>query len=188
MLVGSNTFQSNEQNTTFYEGNLFQQYFEYDNEAYIIEVNRILVRDNIQMSFNFFTIPNIYSTSKVYRLNLETQQKTLLLDFDNNGVILTAIYRHTGGFYITGNYNNSSEFTTGLGKSEAFLRSYNASFTKIGEVVLSGSEHDVSQGIILDNDNQPVWIVSSNSTDGDFATVGANNTTGSFRQYFVRFN
>ena len=187
MLVGSNTYQSNQQGEA-YEGNRFQQYFEYDNEAYIIEVNRILVRDNNQMSFNFFTMPSIYSTSKVYRLNLETQQKTLLLDFDNNGVMLTGIYRHTGGFYVTGNYNNSSEFTTGLGKTEAFLRSYNASFTKIGEVVLSGSEHDISQGIILDNTNQPVWIVYSNSTDGDFATVGASNTTGSSLLYFVRFN
>jgi hypothetical protein len=121
-------------------------------------------------------------------LNLETQQKTLLLDYDSDGVFLTGIYRHTGGYYVTGNYNNSSEFTTGLGKTEAFLRSYNSSFTKTGEVVLSGSEHDVSQGIILDNTNQPVWIVSSNSTDGAFATVGANNTNGTLRQYYVRFN
>ena len=187
-LVGSNTWVNNNQQNESYEGSRWQQYFEYEDEAFVIEVDRILAYDNTQTYTSWFTIPTLFTSSKLYRLNLETQQKTLLLDYDSDGVFLTGIYRHTGGYYVTGNYNNSSEFTTGLGKTEAFLRSYNSSFTKTGEVVLSGSEHDVSQGIILDNTNQPVWIVSSNSTDGAFATVGANNTNGTLRQYYVRFN
>jgi hypothetical protein len=133
-------------------------------------------------------MPSTYNVSRLYRINLETQAKTLLLDYENEGVYLTGIYRYTGGFYVTGVYNDSDEFTTGLGKAEAFLSAYNTTFTKTGEVVLSGSEDDTTQGIILDDTNKPVWLVTSNSNDGDFATVASDNTEKTNRQYYVRFN
>lgn len=175
-------------NDEVYEGQRWQQYFEYEDESYMIENDRMIVQpDNVGI-YNWFALPSVYNVSKLYRINLETQAKTLLLDFDNEGVFLTGVYRYTGGFYVTGVYNNAESFTTGLGKAEAFLRAYNASFTKTGEVVLSGSEDDVSQGIVLDQTNKPVWIVSSNSNDGDFATIAADNTTNTNRQYYVRFN
>ncbi len=188
VFSGSNTWYNDNSNETSYEGNRWQQYFEYEDESYIIENDRLIIRDNNQMYYNWLAEDATYSVSKLYRYNLETQAKTLLLDYDNEGVYLTGIYRNTQGFYLTGVFNNSTEFTTGLGKAEAFLRAYNTNFIKTGEVVLSGSEDDIGQGITLDGEGKPVWVVTSNSVDGDFAEVGAGNTNGLYRQYFVRFN
>jgi hypothetical protein len=171
-----------------YEGSRWQQYFEYEDESYLIENDRLMVRDDTLPYYNWFAMPSTYNVSRLYRINLETQAKTLLLDYENEGVYLTGIYRYTGGFYVTGVYNDSDEFTTGLGKAEAFLSAYNTTFTKTGEVVLSGSEDDTTQGIILDDTNKPVWLVTSNSNDGDFATVASDNTEKTNRQYYVRFN
>ena len=184
----SNNYLNDNVANISYEGSRWQQYFEYEDESYLIENDRLMVHDNTLPYYNWFAMPSTYNVSRLYRINLETQVKTLLLDYENEGVYLTGIYRYTGGFYVTGVYNDSDEFTTGLGKAEAFLRAYNTTFTKTGEVVLSGSEDDTTQGIILDDTNKPVWLVTSNSNDGDFATVASDNTEKTNRQYYVRFN
>ncbi len=54
-------------------------------------------------------------------------------------------------------------------------------------LLLLGSGDDNGSQITLNSQGRPVWLVSSNSTDGDFAEAGASNTDGRYKVYSVTF-
>jgi hypothetical protein len=121
--------------------------------------------------------------STLSRYDLETGEKTILLQHENDGTIISSVYEKRDGFYITGSYYET--LSNDVESVDAFLRATNESFVTQQELILSGSKDDVGQGIVLDASGRPVWIVMSNSNDGDFE--GLDSTDDDFKFYYVSF-
>jgi hypothetical protein len=121
--------------------------------------------------------------STLSRYDLETGEKTILLQHENDGTIISSVYEKRDGFYITGSYYET--LSNDVESVDAFLRATNESFVTQQELILSGSKDDVGHGIVLNASGQPVWIVMSNSNDGDFE--GLDSTDDDFKFYYVSF-
>ena len=125
----------------------------------------------------------VSAVSTVYRYNIETGEKTLVIENDNNGTVITGVYEKSDGYYLTGSYYETD--TNEVSSVDAFLRATNDAFVTQQELVLSGSKDDIGQLIMLDGSGRPVWIVMSNSIDGDFAGLGG--VENRFTTYSVSF-
>jgi hypothetical protein len=123
------------------------------------------------------------AVSTLSRYNLETGEKTVVIENDNNGTLLSGIYETSDGYYLTGSYYDTD--TNEIDSVDAFLVATNDAFVTQQELILSGSGDDMGQGIMLNASGRPVWIVMSNSTDGDFA--GLDGDENRFSNYFVSF-
>lgn len=91
-----------------------------------------------------------------------------------------------GGYYVSGTYYES-ESTPDVQSTDAFLLEVDEDFNTINELILAGSGDDNGSQITLNSQGRPVWLVQSNSTDGDFEEAGASNTDGRFKIYSVTF-
>jgi len=128
----------------------------------------------------------IYTYNALSSVNLDTNEVTLIEENDNNGKFISGIYQKNGGYYLTGTYYES-EATPDVQSTDAFLIEVDEDFNVINELVLAGSGDDNGSQITLNSQGRPVWLVQSNSTDGDFAEAGASNTEGRFKVYSVTF-
>ena len=191
-LVSVNTWYRDNQNVagaTWIQGNRYQNYIRMDNEeVYIVENNDIfsyLLSDNF---FNGSTLNEdhlISSYNALYQVNLSTNVKTLIEENDNNGKSIGGIFEKEDGYFITGSYYPTD--TNDVESVDAFLMEVDLAFETVQELVLSGSGDDQGGTIALNSSGQPVWMVSSNSTDGDFAAFAASNPTNRFNNYSVSF-
>jgi hypothetical protein len=191
-LVSVNTWYRDNQNVagaTWIQGNRYQNYLRLDNEeVYIVENNDIfsyLLSDNF---FNGSTLNEdhlISSYNALYQVNLSTNVKTLIEENDNNGKSIGGIFEKEDGYFITGSYYPTD--TNDVESVDAFLMEVDLAFETVQELVLSGSGDDQGGTIALNSSGQPVWMVSSNSTDGDFAAFAASNPTNRFNNYSVSF-
>lgn len=127
----------------------------------------------------------LYTKNSLIEINLSTNTKTLIVTNDDNGTFITGIYEKSDGFYLSGSYYETD--TNDIEVSDAFLRAIDENFATVEEVVLAGSKDDIGNLITLNASGQPVWIVSSNSTDGDFAAFASSNPTNLFVTYAVTF-
>ncbi len=128
----------------------------------------------------------IYTYSSLSSVNLETGELTLIEENDDNGKFISNIYQKTGGYYITGTYYES-EATPNVQSTDAFLLQLNENFETVAELVLAGSGDEIGSQITLNAQGRPVWLVQSNSRDGDFTEAGASNTEGRLKLYSVSF-
>ena len=191
-LVSVNTWYRYNQNVagaTWIQGNRYQNYIRMDNEeVYIVENNDIfsyILTDNF---FNGSTLNEdhlISSYNALYEVNLSTNVKTLIEENDNNGKSIGGIFEKEDGYFITGSYYPTD--TNDVESVDAFLMEVDLAFETVQELVLSGSGDDQGGTIALNSSGQPVWMVSSNSTDGDFAAFAASNPTNRFNNYSVSF-
>ena len=123
------------------------------------------------------------AVSTLSRYNLETGEKTVVIEHDNNGTFLSGIYETSDGYYLTGSYYATD--ANEIDSVDAFLVATNDAFVTQQELILSGSGDDMGQGIMLNASGRPVWIVMSKSTDGDFE--GLDGDEDRFSSYFVSF-
>ena len=128
----------------------------------------------------------IYTYNALSSVNVDTNEVTLIEENDDNGKYISGIYQKTGGYYLTGTYYES-DATPDVERTDAFLIEVDEDFNVVNELVLNGSGDDNGSQITLNSRGRPVWLVSSNSTDGDFAEAGASNTEGRFKVYSVSF-
>jgi hypothetical protein len=117
---------------------------------------------------------------------LDTNEVTLIEENDDNGKYVAGVYQKNGGYYLTGTYYES-EATPDVQSTDAFLIEVDEEFNVVNELVLAGSGDDNGSQITLNSQGRPVWLVSSSSTDGDFAEAGASNTDGRYKVYSVTF-
>jgi len=123
------------------------------------------------------------AVSTLSRYNLETGEKTVVIEHDNNGTFLSGVYEKSNGYYLLGSYYKTD--TNEIDSVDAFLAATNDAFVTQQELILSGSGDDMGQAIMLNASGRPVWIVVSNSTDGDFAGLGG--VENRFSTYSVSF-
>jgi hypothetical protein len=123
------------------------------------------------------------AVSNLSRYDLETGDTSLVLEHDNDGTIIQAVYEKSDGYYVSGSYYETP--SNNVKSVDAFLRATTSSFGTEQELTLSGSNDDVGLGIVLNASGQPVWIVMSNSNDGDFEDLDAEG--GNFNFYYVSF-
>ena len=128
----------------------------------------------------------IYTYSAISLIDLVTNEVTLIEENDDNGKYVTGVYQKNGGYYVSGSYYEC-DATPDVQSSDAFLLEVDEDFNTINELVLAGSGDDNGSQITLNSQGRPVWLVQSNSTDGDFAEAGASNTEGRFKVYSVTF-
>jgi hypothetical protein len=123
------------------------------------------------------------AVSTLSRYNLETGERTIVLENDNNGTILGGVYEKSNGYYLTGSYYDTG--ANDIDSVDAFLVATNDAFVTQQELILSGSGDDMGQSIMLNASGRPVWMVFSNSTDGDFAGLGGDENR--YGTYSVSF-
>ncbi len=128
----------------------------------------------------------VYTYNAISKVNLVTNEITLIEENDDNGKYIAGIYQKNGGYYVSGTYYES-ESTPDVQSTDAFLLEVDEDFNTINELILAGSGDDNGSQITLNSQGRPVWLVQSNSTDGDFAEAGASNTEGRFKVYSVTF-
>ena len=128
----------------------------------------------------------VYTYNALSSVNLDTNEVTLIEENDDNGKYVAGVYQKNGGYYLTGTYYES-EATRDVQSTDAFLIEVDEDFNIVNELVLAGSGDDNGSQITLNSQGRPVWLVSSNSTDGDFAEAGASNTDGRYKVYSVTF-
>ena len=194
-MVNVNTWynQRDNQNSnieTWIQGNRNQSYISMDNgEVYIIESNNFYTYTRNQTTFGGFSNLNednlISSYNALYRVNLSTNVKTLIEENDNNGKTINGIFEKEGGYFITGSYYKTD--SNDVESVDAYLMEVDLAFETVQEIVLSGSGDDQGATIALNSSGRPVWIVSSNSTDGDFAAFATSNPDNRFTTYSVSF-
>jgi hypothetical protein len=177
-------------NDTWIQGHRSQSYISMDNgEVYIIESNYFYTYTRNQTTFGGFSNLNednlISSYNALYRVNLSTNVKTLIEENDNNGKTISGIFEKEGGYFITGSYYKTD--SNDVESVDAYLMEVDLAFEKVQEIVLSGSGDDQGVTIALNSSGRPVWIVSSNSTDGDFAAFATSNPDNRFTTYSVSF-
>jgi hypothetical protein len=141
--------------------------------------------DVLGMSFSSMIDHLISSYNALYEVNLSTNVKTLIEENNNNGKSIGGIFEKEDGYFITGSYYPTD--TNDVESVDAFLMEVDLAFETVQELVLSGSGDDQGGTIALNSSGQPVWMVSSNSTDGDFAAFAASNPTNRFNNYSVSF-
>jgi hypothetical protein len=155
-------------------------------DSFVID-NKVLIVWEGQVSQQTYSQYNperlVDSVSTLSRYNLETGEKTLVIEHDNNGTILSGIYEKSNGYYLTGSYYETD--TNDIASVDAFLLATNDTFVTQQELILSGSNDDMGLNIMLNASGRPVWIVQSNSTDGDFAGLGG--VENRFSTYSVSF-
>lgn len=191
-LVSVNTWYRDNENVagaTWFQGSRYQNYLRLDNEeVYIVENNNIfsyLLTDNF---FNGSALNEdhlISNYNALYQVNLSTNVKTLIEENDNNGKSIGGIFEKEDGYFITGSYYPTD--SNNVESVDAFLMEVDLAFETVQELVLSGSGDDQGGTIALNSSGQPVWMVSSNSTDGDFADFASSNPTNRFNNYSVSF-
>ena len=128
----------------------------------------------------------VYTYNALSSVNLDTNEVTLIEENDDNGKYVAGVYQKNGGYYLTGTYYET-EATRDVQSTDAFLIEVDEDFNIVNELVLAGSGDDNGSQITLNSQGRPVWLVSSNSTDGDFAEAGASNTDGRYKVYSVTF-
>jgi hypothetical protein len=130
----------------------------------------------------------VYTYNAISKVDLVTNEVTLIEENEDNGkyIYISGIYQKSGGYYVSGTYYES-ESTPEVQSTDAFLLEVDEDFNTINELVLAGSRDDNGSQITLNSQGRPVWLVQSNSTDGDFAAAGASNTEGRFKVYSVTF-
>jgi hypothetical protein len=128
----------------------------------------------------------VYTYNALSSVNLDTNEVTLIEENDNNGKFISGVYQKNGGYYLTGTYYES-DATPDVQSTDAFLIEVDEEFNVVNELVLAGSGDDNGSQITLNSQGRPVWLVQSNSTDGDFAEAGASNTDGRYKVYSVTF-
>jgi len=128
----------------------------------------------------------VYTYNALSSVNLDTNEVTLIEENDNNGKFISGVYQKNGGYYLTGTYYES-DATPDVQSTDAFLIEVDEEFNVVNELVLAGSGDDNGSQITLNSQGRPVWLVSSSSTDGDFAEAGASNTDGRYKVYSVTF-
>ena len=128
----------------------------------------------------------VYTYNALSSVNLDTNEVTLIEENDDNGKYVAGVYQKNGGYYLTGTYYES-EATRDVQSTDAFLIEVDEDFNIVNELVLAGSGDDNGSQITLNSQGRPVWLVQSNSTDGDFAEAGASNTDGRYKVYSVTF-
>jgi hypothetical protein len=185
--VGSSFWYTAGLAETLYEGYVRIRYVEFDGVTYIIEIERIAKVLFADLdSYNSFYLPSVEQRSTILRLNLETRTKTQLLNYRNQGIYINGLFPHTDGFFLTGFYLDAPSNTSE--GPDAFIFSLNRNFIKSDELILGGSNMDIGVDITLDQTGLPVWVVISDSTDGDFASMSGSNPNNDIKTYFVRFN
>jgi len=128
----------------------------------------------------------VYTYNALSSVNLDTNEVTLIEENDDNGKYVAGVYQKNGGYYLTGTYYES-DATPDVQSTDAFLIEVDEDFNIVNELVLAGSGDDNGSQITLNSQGRPVWLVQSNSTDGDFAEAGASNTDGRYKVYSVTF-
>ena len=158
--------------------------------AFIIENDSsVLYPDQPLNNFGWSSLNPDYRVNTynaISKVNLVTNEITLIEENENNGKFISGIYKKNGGYYVSGTYYES-EATPNVQSTDAFLLEVDEDFNTINELVLAGSGDDNGSQITLNAQGRPVWLVQSNSTDGDFAEAGASNTEGRFKVYSVTF-
>jgi hypothetical protein len=125
---------------------------------------------------------------EIYQENKLTNERTLVLDFnDEDGIQVTGIFQRDGGYYLTGTAFPSTANPNIL-ESAALIALLDNEFNTTETLLLDGSGVDRGGQISLNNAGQPVWFVTSNSTDGPFAAFAASNPNNALRTYTVTFN
>jgi len=156
--------------------------------AFLITIEQSILTPSGPYSFSPFNPEyNIYSRSMLFSIDLATGEKTMIEDNDYNGKIISAIYAKAGGYYLTGTFYEVEGGREGVQSTDAFLIELNEAFEEVDILIFSGSGDDQGNQISLNDEGRPVWLISSNSSDGDFATAGASNTTGRMIIYSVTF-
>lgn len=136
---------------------------------------------------NFNPEYNLYTRSTLSSLDLETGATTVIEDNEFNGKVINGIYQKEGGYYVTGTFYEAEGGREGVQSTDAFLIELDEAFAEVDTLVLSGSGDDAGNQITLNSQGRPVWLVNSNSTDGDFAAAATSNTTGAYKIYSVTF-
>lgn len=175
-----------ELNNSFYQSYVIME----SGDVYIItnEIFAVFVRENdFYGGFSSYNPDHLrYAYSSLESVDLTTKTKTMIEENDYNGKSISGIYEKEGGFYITGTYYET-ETSTDVQSADAYLMKVDASFNEVAELVLSGSKDEQGGSIVLNAQARPVWIVYSNSIDGDFESFAASNPNGTFKPYLVSF-
>lgn len=158
--------------------------------AFIIETDTSFLYPEIQVTnygwSGFNPDYRVYTYNAISRINLDTNEVTLIEENDDNGKYISGIYQKNGGYYISGTYYECEDKPE-VQSTDAFLLEVDENLVTLNELVLAGSGDDNGSQITLNSQGRPVWLVQSNSTDGDFAEAGASNTEGRFKVYSVTF-
>jgi hypothetical protein len=188
-IIGTNLYYFSDINNNIYICNHWTNYITLNDESFLIEYLRIIKYiDGFESDFsNIFAAEILTEKTTLNRINLDTQIKSRILVFENQGVMINGLVRNSNGFYLTGTYFNNNPLMKST-EADAFLASYSSSFVKQNEIVIGGSKTDVGVGIAFDGQDNPVWVVRSNSTDGDFEFASTANPNNFNRTYFVRFS
>jgi hypothetical protein len=100
--------------------------------------------------------------------------------------IFANLYEKEGGYYLSGTLAEGSTYPTVTYRA-AVLIELDDSFNETNRIVLNGSGHDIGSSITLNTSLRPIWLVTSNSIDGDFAFAATMNPNRARRTYAVTF-
>jgi hypothetical protein len=183
--LGNNQFQE-------YSSQFYQQYlFTPSNDVFLIETLNSFQytrTNNNYFGGGYGLNPNnrINTINSLYQIDLTTNTKTLIETNDNNGKFISGIYEKTGGYYIAGTFYEVDG--NDIQSTDAFLIAVDEDFEEVQTLILAGSNDENGGIIMIGSSGQPIWVVSSSSTDGDFADFAASNPTNRFVTYAVSFN
>jgi hypothetical protein len=123
------------------------------------------------------------SMSILSRFNSETGEKTLVLEYSDKEKVIQGVYEKANGYYLTGSYYETVD--NDVAAEDAFLIETDTAFVTQQELILSGSNIDRGVQIALNASGRPIWLVFSNSIDGDFEGLSEDETR--LTRYTVSF-
>lgn len=155
----------------------------------IFKIINKIVLNYPSMSPNYIGFnPNylVYAFNELCQINPETKAETILATHDNDGVTIVNIFERQGGYYLIGNYYEN-EAQPNVQSVDAYIQKLDVNFNLVDELIIAGSGDEVARAIVLDNNGQPVFIITSNSIDGPFAPFADDNENQSNVTYIVSF-
>jgi hypothetical protein len=113
--------------------------------------------------------------------------QTEILNYNlEDDFIFTNLYEKEGGYYLSGTLAEGSTYPTVTNRA-AVLFELDNNFVETNRIILNGSGHDIGSAITLNTSLRPIWLVTSNSIDGDFAFAATINPNQARRTYAVTF-
>jgi len=142
----------------------------------------------------FLESPTLLTQKDYIRGSVESSTVELALQNDDTGVLtpiltnldeairLTEIMVYENGYYAQGLIRNDNE------DIDAILIAFDTNFNETQRIQIGGSDLDRGLYFATSPQGDPVWVINSFSTDGDFQPVAIDLPTGSSQNYWVSFN
>lgn len=128
-----------------------------------------------------YYLSNESTVSSYYRFNEETEEKDIMFADLDPSIVLSEIIVHENGYYGSGFIREEDNF-------DAILISFDTNEVETARFVPEGSRTDIGSGFVTSPLGDPVWVITSFSTDGDYTPFALDLPEGSYQTYWVQFN